>query len=85
MKRSARPSTAGRRPPRVKDNVVTAPESAVPVPVITEVKATGILIEGQDDDDDIPDESDNVRLADDQADGKDMLQVVGMSIFCDDY
>lgn len=71
VKRSARPSTAGRRPPKVKDNVSTAPEVA-PAIVTTEAKAAGILIEGQDDDD-IPDES-NIRLADDfnRADSKDI-------------
>jgi hypothetical protein len=48
VKRSARPSTAGRRPPRVKDGVTSAPESAPVPPVIAEVKAAGILIEGQE-------------------------------------
>lgn len=67
--RSMRPTTARRRPPKVKDGAkeVTAKDVSAP----TGKRAEGILIDGQDDDDDedIPGES---RLIDDiRADAKD--------------
>jgi TRAF3-interacting protein 1 len=66
VKRSARPTTARRRPPKVKDGAkeVTAKETAPNVK-----KTEGILIDGANDDDDDDDVADETRLAD-QAESK---------------
>jgi TRAF3-interacting protein 1 len=69
VERSMRPTTARRRPPKVKDGAkeVTAKDVSAPVGK----RAEGILIDGQgdDDDEDVPEES---RLIDDiRADTKD--------------
>ena len=49
MKRSLRPTTARRRPPKVQDAASKEVESKAAVQSTT--KATGILIDGQNDDD----------------------------------
>lgn len=67
VKRTGRPTTARRRPPKVKDGAKEVEKGASPVK-----KASGIMVDGADDDDDedIPVEIDT-RLADDvKADGK---------------
>ena len=62
INRTMRPTTARRRPPKVKDGAkeVTAKDTA---PSIN--KPTGILLDGQDDDDDEDDIPTESRLADD--------------------
>lgn len=64
-KRSTRPTTARRRPPKVKDGAKEVDKRDT----VAAVKAEGIMTDGagDDDDDDIPDET---RLADDVADTK---------------
>lgn len=66
-KRSARPTTARRRPPKVKDGATELQSKDIaPAPK----KTAGIIIDGarDDDDDDIPDET---RLVDEmKADSK---------------
>lgn len=70
MKRSARPTTARRRPPKVKEG---AQELQVKDIAPQAKKTTGIIIDGVNDDEDddgIPDETNN-RLADEfKADAK---------------
>jgi TRAF3-interacting protein 1 len=77
-KRSARPTTARRRPPKVKDGA-TEVQSKDIAPAATK-KTTGIIIDGARDDDDddiIPDES-ATRLADDmKADSKNDDNIIG--------
>lgn len=66
-KRTGRPTTARRRPPKVKDGAKEVEKGASPVK-----KASGIMVDGADDDEDedIPVDIDS-RLADDvRADGK---------------
>lgn len=66
-KRTGRPTTARRRPPKVKDGAKEVDKGASPVK-----KASGIMVDGADDDEDedIPLDIDS-RLADDvRADGK---------------
>jgi TRAF3-interacting protein 1 len=65
-KRTGRPTTARRRPPKVKEGAKEVDKQATPVK-----KAEGIMTDGGDDDDDeVPDEIDE-RLADDvNADSK---------------
>ena len=65
-KRTGRPTTARRRPPKVKDGAKEVDKQGTPTK-----KAEGIMTDGADDDDEdeIADESDN-RLADDVADNK---------------
>jgi hypothetical protein len=46
MRRSARPSTAGRRPPKVKETAVKAPDPVAPA--VIDHRTAGILIDGQD-------------------------------------
>eukprot|EP00606_Chrysophyceae_sp_TOSAG23-5_P000889 GSChrysophyteH2.ASY1.ANO1.1061.1 assembled CDS len=62
-KRTGRPTTARRRPPKVKDGAKEVDKQGAPTK-----KAEGIMTDGADDDDEdeIVDESDN-RLADDEA------------------
>jgi TRAF3-interacting protein 1 len=77
-KRSARPTTARRRPPKVKDGA-TEVQSKDIAPAATK-KTTGIIIDGARDDDDddiIPDET-ATRLADDmKADSKNDDNMIG--------
>jgi hypothetical protein len=49
LKRSARPTTAGRRPPRKKENLVAVPEVAIDNSS-AQPKLNNIIIDGQNDD-----------------------------------